>query len=145
VSEAKKRVEFGDFQTPFDASVRVCEVLKELGLAPKVVIEPTCGRGSFLVASIQTFGSTLVKAMGFDINSTHIKSRKKLFQRPTLSSISQLLFALRRKVFLIKTGVLFYEICQNRYYLLAILRGLLIRFLANLRVRIYPQRVIHLD
>jgi type I restriction-modification system DNA methylase subunit len=48
----KKNVcEFGDFQTPDDLAIKVVQLLQNLGFSPNYIIEPTCGRGSFLVAA----------------------------------------------------------------------------------------------
>jgi len=46
-----KTTEFGDFQTPIDLASRICSLLTTLGHAPKSVLEPTCGIGSFVEAS----------------------------------------------------------------------------------------------
>jgi hypothetical protein len=49
--------EFGDFQTPLELARKVCRWLKEQGIEPQVLIEPTCGRGNFIVAALETFKS----------------------------------------------------------------------------------------
>lgn len=42
----------GDFQTPLSFAQKVCEyVYKNFAIDPKVILEPTCGKGSFLVAT----------------------------------------------------------------------------------------------
>lgn len=69
-NEAK--VEFGDFQTPLAFAVEVCLALKRHGINPTTVIEPTCGLGSFLVASCQVFPE-LKRGFGFDINPGYVK------------------------------------------------------------------------
>ena len=53
----KRRVEFGDFQTPDILARNVCEVLRNLGVSPETILEPTCGKGSFLRASTEFFPS----------------------------------------------------------------------------------------
>ena len=70
--------EYGDFQTPDDLAERAVALLRDYGVAPDVVIEPTCGKGSFLLAAARGFSSaqTLV---GFDINEEHLAvARKRL-------------------------------------------------------------------
>ncbi|MHA1673812.1 MAG: N-6 DNA methylase, partial [Promethearchaeota archaeon] len=48
--------EFGDFQTPQKLSNQICEFLHvKRKLNPRIIVEPTCGVGNFLVASIQHF------------------------------------------------------------------------------------------
>ena len=49
--------QFGDFQTPVDLACEVTRFLRTSGISPSAVIEPTCGVGNFLVASMRTFGS----------------------------------------------------------------------------------------
>lgn len=70
LSEAK--VEFGDFQTPLASAVEICLALKRHGVSPTTVIEPTCGVGSFLVASCKVFPG-LKAGFGFDINPIYVK------------------------------------------------------------------------
>ena len=68
--------EYGDFQTPDDLAERAVALLRDYGVAPDVVIEPTCGKGSFLLAAARGFSSaqTLV---GFDINEEHLAVARK--------------------------------------------------------------------
>lgn len=48
--------EFGDYQTPLKFAEKVCNYLKEnLNLCPEIIVEPTCGTGNFLKASLHTF------------------------------------------------------------------------------------------
>lgn len=49
------RIEFGDFQTPQGLAAQACAQLLGLGVKPGVVIEPTCGQGSFIRAAIGAF------------------------------------------------------------------------------------------
>jgi len=43
--------QFGDFQTPYLLAHKVIEVLKRNhGIVPDHVIEPTCGKGAFVLA-----------------------------------------------------------------------------------------------
>lgn len=45
--------EFGDYQTPQDFSLRVCEYLKNTKhISPTAIVEPTCGVGNFLKSSL---------------------------------------------------------------------------------------------
>ena len=45
------------------------------GIAPRSVVEPTCGRGSFLAAALGTF-PTVRKAFGVDIDAAHVVAAK---------------------------------------------------------------------
>ncbi len=46
-------VEYGDFQTPITLSDRVCRYLKEKNIQPGVLIEPTCGKGNFIISGLK--------------------------------------------------------------------------------------------
>lgn len=52
---AERQIEFGDFQTPLSLASEVCKVLLAEGVNPSTVIEPTCGKGSFVMASLSSF------------------------------------------------------------------------------------------
>lgn len=48
--------EFGDYQTPLPLALQICRYLRTYyGADPAIVIEPTFGKGNFLISSIQTF------------------------------------------------------------------------------------------
>jgi len=49
------RAEYGDFQTNIDLAVNVAKFLKYNSVNPKIILEPTCGKGNFIVASLSTF------------------------------------------------------------------------------------------
>lgn len=51
----KNRTEFGDFQTNSILSENVCKFLLEKNISPEIVIEPTCGKGNFVLASLKIF------------------------------------------------------------------------------------------
>lgn len=61
--------EFGDYQTPFDFAVKVCNFLKtKRNVKPTTVLEPTCGVGNFLRAAL-TFDAE--KYYGIEINPAY--------------------------------------------------------------------------
>jgi hypothetical protein len=76
----KKRIEFGDFQTPPLLAREVCGVLARDGCAPHSVVEPTCGRGSLLIAAVESF-PTLRRAVGIEINSEHAEFAQATLNR----------------------------------------------------------------
>lgn len=49
--------DFGDFQTPTNLTERICRYLFDRGFQPSVIIEPTCGKGNFVVSAIKQFPS----------------------------------------------------------------------------------------
>jgi hypothetical protein len=82
-------IEFGDFQTPLDLAKDICALLARQGLEPKVVIEPTCGTGAFLVAAILNTPHCLdfMAALMFSDNKRPVTV--ELLQRLNLSAIAQ--------------------------------------------------------
>ena len=66
----RRRVEYGDFQTPASLAEDVCVLLKRIGVAPASIIEPTCGQGSFLLASERGFPECKV-VLGHELNPQH--------------------------------------------------------------------------
>lgn len=79
---AKKTIskaQFGDFQTPLELAQKVVKVLKRNHhINPDVVIEPTCGKGAFLIASCQNFHNALI--LGYEINPEYIKEAETSLQ-----------------------------------------------------------------
>jgi len=68
--KSKSKAEFGDFQTPYELALRASSLLFQQGLRPISVLEPTCGKGNFLLAALDAF-PTLSNAIGLDINGDY--------------------------------------------------------------------------
>jgi len=71
---------FGDFQTPDEFARECCAILAARGLVPASILEPTCGRGSFLNAAIHAFPNA-AKVIGFDINPEHLEIARERMAR----------------------------------------------------------------
>jgi SAM-dependent methyltransferase len=86
--KTKKKTEFGDFQTPIELARQVCSILFQRGLEPISILEPTCGKGNFIVAAIEFFPH-VHNIVGIDINSEHIKVARSCLQKlaPTADSM----------------------------------------------------------
>lgn len=69
--ERRRKIEYGDFQTPPALAQEVCALLRRLKVSPGTVIEPACGTGSFLDAAASAFGKQAVY-FGFDIHPDYI-------------------------------------------------------------------------
>lgn len=67
--------EFGDFQTPLCLARDVCSVIARAGFSPASVIEPTCGRGAFLLAALEVFPSAS-HLLGIDRNGVYVQQAK---------------------------------------------------------------------
>ena len=73
--ERKRRAEFGDWQTPDELARVSCLKLITLGIAPDVVIEPTCGVGAFVLAANAAFPKA--KAIrGYEVNPEYLVKLK---------------------------------------------------------------------
>ncbi|MBN2312785.1 MAG: hypothetical protein JXM79_02580 [Sedimentisphaerales bacterium] len=77
-----RKAEFGDFQTPIELARKVCSILYQLGLEPASVLEPTCGKGSFIEAALEFF-PCVRNIFGIDINSEYIQVARSFLQKHT--------------------------------------------------------------
>jgi hypothetical protein len=55
VAEPTERREYGDFQTPLNLTETVCQYLHSQKVLPTVLIEPTFGRGAFILSALRFF------------------------------------------------------------------------------------------
>jgi hypothetical protein len=69
----QEKIEFGDFQTPLVLAELICQRLKYFDLKPEIIIEPTCGQGSFIQACFKNFPNA-DKILGIDINESYIEN-----------------------------------------------------------------------
>src|SRR5258708_25604373 len=53
--EEPDRAEYGDFQTNSDLATKIAKFLKQGSSNPKIIVEPTSGKGNFVVACLTTF------------------------------------------------------------------------------------------
>ncbi len=67
---SKSKVEFGDFQTPPEFAAELVTFLRDRGSDHQVIIEPTCGTGSFLKAASGVFPHA--KLLGVELNAEHV-------------------------------------------------------------------------
>ena len=74
-TKIKQKVEFGDFQTPDVLARAICEMLYHLGVSPGSIVEPTCGRGSFLRAATSVFPNC-TQVIGVEVNPDYATEAK---------------------------------------------------------------------
>jgi hypothetical protein len=72
----RDKSEYGDFQTSLEFARRICCWLKEQGIKPQVLVEPTCGQGNFILAALETFPS-IQYIYGIEIYEPYIIEIKK--------------------------------------------------------------------
>lgn len=79
LSERSDRVtlkeEYGDWQTNMNLALDVCRLLKECGVNPQIIIEPTCGKGHFIMAAMQVF-DTVEDIYGIEIYKPYLDELK---------------------------------------------------------------------
>jgi hypothetical protein len=80
------RDQFGDFQTPPALARDVCGLLAAREVAPRAVLEPTCGTGAFLEAAVATFADLDV-VIGADVNAPHLRAARRRVPHATLHAV----------------------------------------------------------
>ncbi|MFX0063061.1 MAG: SAM-dependent methyltransferase [Candidatus Hermodarchaeota archaeon] len=55
--EDERKRHFGDFQTPSHLTDLICRKIAEFGYFPDIMIEPTCGKGNFVISALNNFPS----------------------------------------------------------------------------------------
>lgn len=71
----ESKEEYGDWQTNMELAINVCRLLKAKGINPKVIIEPTCGKGHFILAALQVFDN-IEEIYGIEIYKPYIEELK---------------------------------------------------------------------
>ncbi|NJL76402.1 MAG: hypothetical protein HC892_16660 [Saprospiraceae bacterium] len=69
------RAEYGDFQTNSALTNKATSLLSSKNISPEIVIEPTCGKGNFIIASLQNF-KNLKRIFGIEIYKPYIWETK---------------------------------------------------------------------
>ncbi len=75
VEEPDRATEYGDFQTNLDLANKVTLYLTTKNISPEVIIEPTCGKGNFIIASLQNF-KNIQNVFGVEIYKPYVWETK---------------------------------------------------------------------
>lgn len=75
VFEEPNRRAYGDFQTNENLADNIVKHLYKKGVSPELVIEPTCGKGSFIIAVLKQF-KAIKKIVGVEIYYPYIWETK---------------------------------------------------------------------
>lgn len=73
--EEQDRAEYGDFQTNKELAFKIVKQLFNNQISPEIVIEPTCGKGNFIIASLSRFNNTK-KIFGIEIYKPYVWETK---------------------------------------------------------------------
>lgn len=73
------RKEFGDWQTPLGLANRVVTLVTELYDVPACVVEPTCGLGTFLSASVTQWGKG-ISYQGYEVNEAYVDEARRTLE-----------------------------------------------------------------
>ena len=73
------KIEFGDFQTPAALAGEVCALLIRKGINADLVVEPTCGVGTFLLAAATAFPKASL--LGWDVNGAYVEEARAALKR----------------------------------------------------------------
>jgi len=68
---APNPIEYGDFQTPSKLTDEICFYLLEKDIQPNVLIEPTCGKGNFIISALRNL-KQIDKIYGIEIYKAYI-------------------------------------------------------------------------
>lgn len=86
-----KKWEFGDFQTPEAlAKTAVTTLREQLSFYPLTILEPTCGKGSFLFSAVEAFPKAQ-RVIGADIKAEYIDIVKQKVERKKYSQKMELI------------------------------------------------------
>ena len=69
------RAEYGDFQTNINLANSIVKHLKNRNISPEIIIEPTCGKGNFIIASLFNF-KAIKKVFGIEIYKPYVWETK---------------------------------------------------------------------
>ena len=88
MNENKRRIEFGDWQTPVELAMLVCDRLKSIGVNPTAIVEPTCGVGAFVIAAARSFPEAKT-IRGYEINADYLDDlRTRITEEPNTERVS---------------------------------------------------------
>lgn len=73
--EEPNRRAYGDFQTNEELASTITAYLYEAGISPEFIVEPTCGKGGFILAALKQF-KAIKKIVGIEIYYPYIWETK---------------------------------------------------------------------
>ncbi len=83
----KEQTAYGDWQTNYPLALSICKMLKAQGINPNIILEPTCGKGHFILAALEVFDN-LEEIYGIEIQAHYLKHLKTELEQKKNSSVS---------------------------------------------------------
>ena len=71
----ERQEEYGDYQTNENLSLSICHRLKDKNIDPQIIIEPTCGKGNFILSSLRVFNN-IEKIFAIEIQEHYLWTLK---------------------------------------------------------------------
>jgi hypothetical protein len=75
ILEEPDRAEYGDFQTNEELATKVTLHLSSKNIVPQIIVEPTCGKGNFIIASLKNF-NRIENVFGIEIYKPYVWQTK---------------------------------------------------------------------
>ncbi len=75
IKEEPDRAEYGDFQTNIILANKITLHLLSKNISPEIVIEPTCGKGNFIIATLRNF-KNIKNIIGVEIYEPYVWETK---------------------------------------------------------------------
>lgn len=89
LAQEDDRAAYGDFQTSAHLAAQICELVQATHVQPQTIIEPTCGKGSFILAVLHAF-SDCQTIIGIEIHKPYIWQAKfSILHHYTIHQIEQ--------------------------------------------------------
>ena len=75
--------EYGDFQTPLNLCNSICSIVKNENFKPTILVEPSCGKGNFIVSALEMF-PTIKTVLAIEVQEFY---KEELLDNLALSSV----------------------------------------------------------
>ena len=92
------RVDYGDWQTNYNLALSICQQLKSQGANPKVIVEPTCGVGNFILAALEVFDN-IDEVYGIEIHQPYLEELSKTLKKKYSGNIPSHIHLINQNIF----------------------------------------------